>query len=159
YIIIIIAFVVGVVIGRFVLRLLFKRQEVAAQNKAKKILKEAEQAGEHLKKQRQLEAKEKFLQLKAEHEKETAQKNNTLSQRENSIRQKEQSVNQKLESLNREKQELENQRKSLERLTEISRSEEHTSELQSREKLVCRRLLDKKQSNCWSPAALHRRRQ
>ncbi|MEC3881001.1 ribonuclease Y [Parapedobacter sp. 10938] len=117
---IIIAFAVGVVIGRFVLRFLFKRQEAAAQSKAKKILKEAEQAGEHLKKQRQLEAKEKFLQLKAEHEKETNQKNNTLNQRENSIRQKEQSVNQKLENLNREKQEVENQRKNLERLTEIS---------------------------------------
>ncbi|MGV3761730.1 Rnase Y domain-containing protein, partial [Parapedobacter sp.] len=117
---IIIALAVGVVIGRFALRSLFKRQEVAAQNKAKKILKEAEQAGEHLKKQRQLEAKEKFLQLKAEHEKETNQKNNTLNQRENSIRQKEQSVNQKLENLNREKQEVENQRKNLERLTEIS---------------------------------------
>jgi len=117
---IIIAFAVGVVIGRFVLRLLFKRQEIAAQNKAKKILKEAEQAGEHQKKQRQLEAKEKFLQLKAEHEKETNQRNNTLNQRENSIRQKEQSLNQKLESLNREKQEVENQRKNLERLTEIS---------------------------------------
>src|SRR3546814_14382116 len=100
---IIIAFAVGVVIGRFALRLLVKRQEVADKNKAKKILKEAEQAGEHQKKQRQLEAKEKFLQLKAEHEKETNQKNNTLNQRENGIRQKEQSVNQKLESLNREK--------------------------------------------------------
>lgn len=116
---IVIAFAVGVVIGRFVLQMVFKRQEIAAQNKAKKILKEAEQAGEHLKKQRQLEAKEKFLQLKAEHEKETNQKNNALNQRENSIRQKEQSLNQKLENLNREKQELENQRKNLERLTEI----------------------------------------
>src|SRR5690606_12396104 len=121
YIYIGIAFVVGMAVGRFALRFLFKKQEVAAQSKAKKILREAEQAGEHLKKQRLLEAKEKFLQMKAEHEKETNQKNNALSQRESGIRQKEQSLNQKLENLNREKQELE------------SRSEEHTSELQSRE--------------------------
>lgn len=117
---IIIALLVGIVIGRFALRFLFKQQEIAAQNKAKKILKEAEQAGEHLKKQRQLEAKEKFLQLKADHEKETNQRNNTLNQRENSIRQKEQSLNQKLESLTREKQALESERKNLERLTEIN---------------------------------------
>ncbi|SFC79681.1 ribonucrease Y [Parapedobacter composti] len=117
---IVIAFAVGVVIGRFALRFLFKKQEMAAQSKVKKILKEAEQAGEHLKKQRLLEAKEKFLQLKAEHEKETNQKNNALNQRENGIRQKEQSLNQKLENLNREKQELENTRKNLERLTEIN---------------------------------------
>lgn len=117
---IILALFVGIAIGRYALRFLFKQQEIAAQNKAKKILREAEQAGEHLKKQRQLEAKEKFLQLKAEHEKETNQRNNTLNQRENGIRQKEQSLNQKLENLNREKQTLDNERKNLERLTEIN---------------------------------------
>lgn len=117
---VILALIVGVVIGRFALRFLFKQQEIAVQNKAKKILREAEQAGEHLKKQRQLEAKEKFLQLKADHEKETNQRNNTLNQRENSIRQKEQSLNQKLENLNREKQALESERKNLERLTDIN---------------------------------------
>ncbi len=129
---IIIAFVVGVVIGRFALRALFRKQEVAAQSKAKKILKEAEQTGEHLKKQRLLEAKEKFLQLKTEHEKETNQKNNTLNQRENGIRQKEQSLNQKLESLNREKQELEGARRNLDRLTEINeKKQEEVEQLKS----------------------------
>src|SRR5690606_6622223 len=117
---IIVAFAIDVVIGRFMLRFLFKQQEIAAQNKAKKILKEAEQEGEHLKKQRQLEAKVRFLQLKAEHEKETNQRNNSLNHRENSLRQKEQSLNQKLENVNREKQELDNVRKNLERLTELN---------------------------------------
>ena len=132
YIYVGIAFIVGVAVGRFALRFLFKKQEVAAQSKAKKILKEAEQAGEHLKKQRLLEAKEKFLQLKAEHEKETSQKNNALSQREGSIRQKEQSLNQKLENLNREKQELENTRKNLERLTELNeKKQEEVEQLKS----------------------------
>jgi len=132
YIYIGIAFVVGAAVGRFALRFLFKKQEVAAQSKAKKILKEAEQAGEHLKKQRLLEAKEKFLQLKAEHEKETSQKNNTLSQREGGIRQKEQSLNQKMENLNREKQELENTRKNLERLTELNeKKQEEVEQLKS----------------------------
>ena len=128
YIYIGVAFVVGVVVGRFALRFLFKKQEAAAQGKAKKILKEAEQAGEHLKKQRLLEAKEKFLQLKAEHEKETNQKNNLLNQRETGIRQKEQSLNQKLENSNREKQELENKRKNLERLTELNEKKQEEVE-------------------------------
>lgn len=132
YLYIIIALAIGVVIGRYALRVLFRKQEVAAQSKAKKILKEAEQAGEHLKKQRSLEAKEKFLQLKAEHEKETNQKNNALNQRENGIRQKEQSLNQKLEGLNREKQELDNTRKNLERLTEINeKKQEEVEQLKS----------------------------
>lgn len=129
---IIIAFIVGAAVGRFMLRFLFKKQEVAAQHKAKKILKDAEQEGEHLKKQRQLEAKERFLQLKAEHEKETNQRNNTLNQRENSLRQKEQSLNQKLENANREKQELENMRKNLERLTELNeKKREEVEQLKS----------------------------
>jgi ribonuclease Y len=54
-----------------------------------------------LKKNASLEAKEKFLQLKAEHEQEVNAKNNVLNQRENGIKQKEQSFNQKLENMNR----------------------------------------------------------
>jgi ribonucrease Y len=111
---------IGVVIGRFLLRSLLKKQEIAAQNKAKRILKEAEQEAEMLKKNRLLEAKEKFLHLKTEHEREVNQKNNTLNQRENSIRQKEQSLNTKLEQVNKEKQELDNLRKNLERQIEVN---------------------------------------
>jgi len=117
---VLIGLAVGVVIGRYLLRSLLKKQEIAAQNKAKRILKEAEQEAEILKKNRLLEAKEKFLQLKAEHEREVNQKNNSLSQKENSLRQKEQSLNSKLEHVNREKQELENLRKNLERQIELN---------------------------------------
>ncbi len=129
---VIVALIAGILIGRFLLRLLFKRQEAAAQNKAKKILKEAEQNAEHLKKNRLLEAKEKFLQLKAEHEKEVNQKNTALNQRENSLRQKEQSLNQKLEAVNRERQELENNKKNLERLVEVNeKKQEEVDQLKS----------------------------
>jgi len=111
---------IGVVIGRFLLRSLLKKQEIAAQNKVKRILKEAEQEAEMLKKNRLLEAKEKFLHLKAEHEREVNQKNNTINQKENTFRQKEQSLNAKLEQANREKQELDNLRKNLERQVELN---------------------------------------
>lgn len=113
--------VAGVVIGRFMLRKLLKNQELAAQNKVKKILKEAENNAEILKKNKLLEAKEKFLQMKAEHEQEVTAKNNTLNQRENSIKQKEQSINQRLENTNRKDQELENLKKNLEKQLEITR--------------------------------------
>lgn len=117
---IIIAFAIGVVIGRFLLQLVFKKQEQTAQDKADRIIKQAEQQAEHHKKQRNLEAKEKFLQLKAEHEKEVSQRNSALVQKENTARQKEQSLNQKLESLNREKQELDNKSKKLDQLIELN---------------------------------------
>jgi ribonuclease Y len=58
-----VSLVAGIFIGRYLLRLLLKRQEIAAQTKVKKMLKEAENNAEILKKNRLLEAKEKFLQL------------------------------------------------------------------------------------------------
>src|ERR1700744_3139735 len=109
----------GFLVGRYMLRKLFNDQEVAAQNKVKKILKDAENDAELLKKNRLLEAKEKFLQMKAEHEQEINSKNNVANQRENGLRQKEQSLNSKLENVSRKENELDNVRKNLERQTEV----------------------------------------
>jgi ribonuclease Y len=117
---IIIGLIIGIVTGRFLLRSILKKNEIAAQNKVKKILKQAEQDADHLKKNRLLEAKEKYLQLKTEHEREISQKNNTINQRENAVRQKEQSINQRFEAINRDKQELEIQKKNLDRLIEVN---------------------------------------
>ncbi|MBC7416709.1 MAG: DUF3552 domain-containing protein, partial [Pedobacter sp.] len=112
--------VVGVLAGRFLLRGLFKKQEVAAQTKVKKILKDAESNAEILKKNQLLEAKEKFLQLKQEHEKEVNAKNNNINQRENTMKQKEQSVNQRMENFNKKEQDLDKQKTNLERQTEVA---------------------------------------
>jgi ribonuclease Y len=129
---ILLALIIGVVVGRYLLRQVFKKKELSSAKKAKQILKDAENEAEHLKKQRLLEAKEKFLQMKAEHEKEVNQRNNTLNQRENSLKQKEQSLNQKLEVVNRERQELEQKSKNLERLTEITeRKQEEVDQLKA----------------------------
>ena len=114
----------GVVIGRFLLRKLLRSQEIAAQNKVKKILKDAEIKTEILRKEKLLEAKDQFLKLKAEHEQEVTIKNNAINQRENSIKQKEQSVNQKLENMTRKEQELDIARKNLEKQTEITQNKQ-----------------------------------
>src|SRR3546814_720121 len=90
-----------------------------AKNKAKQALKEADAQAEIVKKNKLLEAKEKFLQLKAEHEKELSSKNQAFSQRENSLKQKEQSLNQKMENSSRKEQELDNQKQNLSRQLEI----------------------------------------
>lgn len=112
--------VIGVVVGRYLLRSLLKTQEIAAQTKVKKMLKDAESKAEILKKDRLLEAKEKFLQLKSEHEQEVNSKNNQINQRENSLKQKEQSLNSKIENAARKEQELDNHKKNLEKQTEIA---------------------------------------
>lgn len=111
---------VGIVIGRFLLRKLFRNQEIGAQNKAKKILKDAENNADILKKNRLLEAKEKFLQMKAEHEQEINSKNNAINQRENTVKQKEQSINQKLDNLSKKEDELSSVKANLEKQTELA---------------------------------------
>ena len=117
---ILISLIAGVAIGRYLLRSLLKGQEIAAQNKAKKILREAESNAEILKKDRLLEGKEKFLQMKAEHEQHVNARNNEVNQRENTIKQKEQSLNSKLENLNRKEQELDTTKSNLEKQTSIA---------------------------------------
>ena len=126
---ILLGLVIGIGVGRFMLRALLKNQEVAAQTKVKKILKDAENNAEILKKNKLLEAKERFLQLKGEHEQEINAKNNNINQRENSIKQKEQSVNQKLENLNKKELDLDAQRKNLERQTELAQKKQEEVEV------------------------------
>lgn len=114
----------GIVIGRFLLRKLFRNQEMGAQNKAKKILKDAETNAEILKKDKLLEAREKFLQMKAEHEQEINSKNNAINQRENSIKQKEQSINQKLDNLTKKEDELAAIKGNLEKQIELAKKKQ-----------------------------------
>jgi ribonuclease Y len=125
--------IIGIIIGRFLLRKLFKEQEAAAQTKVKKILKDAENNAEILKKNKALEAKERFLQLKAEHEQEVNARNNAISQRENNLKQKEQSLNSKMENASRKDNELENTRKNLERQTELAVKKQEEAEKKQEE--------------------------
>lgn len=90
----------GVVITWFLMNQKTKGQAAA-------IVREAQQKAEVIKKDKQLEAKEHFMRLKEEHEKEANARNNNIQQSENRIKQKEQSLNQKLESLNKKDKEVE----------------------------------------------------
>jgi len=61
----------------------------ALERKSNNLLEEAQEKAEILKKEKILQAKEKFLQLKAEHEKYVLEKNANLNKAENRIKQKE----------------------------------------------------------------------
>ena len=69
----IIALSMGFILGIFFLRVLNKNKSLGllskAKKDAKKIINDAEQNGENIKKNKILQAKEKFLELKSEHEK------------------------------------------------------------------------------------------
>lgn len=97
----------GFLLSRFLLNKTLKARENSANSKAKAILKEAESEAEVLKKNKILEAKEKFLQLKAEHEKQIGEKDKNLSVAENRIKQKESNLAQKLEQTTKKQQEYE----------------------------------------------------
>jgi ribonucrease Y len=71
-----------------------------------KIIREAEAEAEVIKKDKILQAKEKFLLMRAEHEKVVNEKNTKILQAENKNKQKELQVNQRLEEYQRKQKEL-----------------------------------------------------
>ncbi len=115
----IVALVIGFLVAKVLLKKGIQDHEQIAKEKAEKIIKDSDAQAELLKKNKLLEAKEKFLQLKAEHEQEIQQKNTAAAQRENTLKQKEQSLSQKLENNTRKEQELDTLRQNLNRQIEI----------------------------------------
>jgi ribonuclease Y len=115
-IMIIIGLVVGLAIGYFMATTVLKK---GIESKSAQILKDAEAEAEVVKKDKILQAKEKFLQLKAEHESYINEKNQTLQIGENRIKQKEQSLNAKMEDNQRKAKELENLKENLALQNEI----------------------------------------
>ena len=89
------------------------------------ILRKAEEEAEVIKKNKIIEAKEKFIALKLEHENHVRQAEQKLHQQEQRVQQRDQQLNQKQSEvqraqneLNTQRQNLENQQKALERKTQ-----------------------------------------
>ncbi|MEO8086133.1 MAG: ribonuclease Y [Bacteroidota bacterium] len=101
----VLALVVGGIVAWFILKKGMKSRELIAIERAKSIVKDAENDAEVMKKNKILEAKEKFLQLKTEHEKHIVEKDKSLGLAENRIKQKEQALAQKTEQTQRKQQE------------------------------------------------------
>ncbi|MBC9930970.1 ribonuclease Y [Chitinophaga qingshengii] len=98
----VVALIIGIVLGKVIFAKNTQQKIDEADQQAKKIIADAQVSAENLKKDRLLEAKEKFLQLKSEHEKEVMQRNQKISESENRIKQKELSLNQKNEQLQKQ---------------------------------------------------------
>jgi ribonuclease Y len=82
--------------------------------RSRKILKDAEAEAEVLKKNRILEAKEHFVSLKSEYEKEVASRNAKMQQAESRIQQREMTLNQKQGELQRKSGEVDAVKENLE---------------------------------------------
>ncbi|MBV7532401.1 ribonuclease Y [Chitinophaga sp. sic0106] len=96
------ALIIGIALGKVIFAKNTQQKIDEAEQQAKKIVADAQTTGENLKKDRLLEAKEKYLQMKSEHEKEVLQRNQKILESENRIKQKEQSLNQKNEQVQKQ---------------------------------------------------------
>jgi len=99
----------------------------ALKNKSRKIISESETEAEVIRKEKILQAKEKFLQLKAEHEKVINDKNNKVALAESRIKQKELTLSQKIEETQRKKNEADAIRENL--TSQLELIEKKTEEL------------------------------
>ena len=95
-----VALVLGGIVGYFIFRYVIK-------GKYNEMIDAARKEAEVVKEKKLLEVKEKFLNKKAELEKEVQQRNSRIQQSENKLKQREISLNQRQEDLGRRKQEVE----------------------------------------------------
>ncbi|MDR0726252.1 MAG: ribonuclease Y [Prevotellaceae bacterium] len=80
---------------------------------AAKLIKDASTEAENIKQKKILEAKEKFLDLKKEHESSVNERNSKIAQTENRLKQKENSLNQQINENQRKNKEIESLKENL----------------------------------------------
>jgi len=107
----------GIVLSASVLR---KKLE----QKSQLLLVDAQEKAEMIKKEKILEAKEKFLQLKSEHEKSVNERNSVLQKNEARFKQKEALVTQKLEEFHKKEKEVDSIKSNLNNQIEILKKRE-----------------------------------
>src|ERR1700748_2931078 len=113
------ALIIGIFVGKAIFA---KNTEVKiqeAEQQASKIKEDAQLHAETLKEKKLLEAKEKFLQMKSENEKEIHLRNSKVADAENKLRQKEQSVNDKNQALQKQSNEYNQLKANLDKQLEI----------------------------------------
>lgn len=115
----VVALIIGIVLGKVIFAKNTQHKIDEAELQAKKIIADAQISAENLKKDRLLEAKEKYLQLKSEYEKDVLQRNQKLGESENRIKQKEQALNQKNEQIQKQLNENDAIKETLNRQMEL----------------------------------------
>lgn len=112
----IIASIVCLVLGGIISYVIFR---YILKSKYETIIQEAEERSEVIKRNKLLEVKEKFLNKKADLEKEVANRNHKIQQAENKLKQREMVINQKQDDIRKKKAETEAVKKNLNTQLEI----------------------------------------
>lgn len=113
------ALVTGIILGKLIFAKNTKKLITEAEQQAQKIISDGQLQAETLKKEKLLEAKEKFVQLKADHDRDVMQRNQKIVEGESRIKQKEQSLNQKDQNLEKQIKDNESIKQNLNRQIEI----------------------------------------
>ncbi|MFY0650508.1 MAG: ribonuclease Y [Cyclobacteriaceae bacterium] len=113
----------GLIAGALVTRIFVKSSNKKvleeAEEKAKSIIKEAELNSENIKKEKVIEAKEKFLKMKSEFEEEVSRKKNQILSNENKVKQRDSHLSKQIEKNKRLEAELESDKENLTAQLEI----------------------------------------
>jgi ribonucrease Y len=118
-IVLVVGVVAGIVIGKFIFAANTKKQIEEADAQAQKMVADAKITSETLKKEKLLEAKEKIVQMQAEHDRIVLDKNKKINESETRARQKEQSITQKVENLEKQVKENDVIKENLNRQIEV----------------------------------------
>ncbi len=128
----IISVVIALLLGGACGYLLFLK---VVNGKYKQTLADAEREANVIKEKKLLEVKEKFLNKKAELEKEVQQRSQRIAQAENKLRQREMTLNQRQEEQQRRKQSLDDSERRVEQQRQgLQRREEELQQMQLRER-------------------------
>ena len=111
--------IVGTILGKIIFTKNTKKLVDDARIDAEKIIADGKSQAETLKKEKILEAKEKFVQMKVDHEKDVIVRTQKLNESENRIKQKEQSISQKDANLDKQAKENEVIKENLNRQIEV----------------------------------------
>ena len=125
----------ALIVGGFCGFMIFR---FVAKGKYNEMIGAAKKEAEVIKEKKLLEVKEKFLNKKAELEKEVQQRNQHIQQSENKLKQREISLNQRQEELGRRKNELDNQQNRIDnekKLLNLKQEELEKMQMQERAKL------------------------
>lgn len=111
--------VIGIIIGRILLQGMFKKAEQEAKSKAKMIIKEAQFKQESIKKEKIMEAKERYLKLKQEFDQDVGQRKRDLEELEKKTKQKDHELGKLTNENKRREAELDSKRENLQAQLEI----------------------------------------
>ncbi len=114
-----VALVAGIIIGKILFAKANKAEEKKAQESAALIIKKAEIDAEEVKKEKILEAKERFIKLKSEFDEESNRKRNQILSNENKLKQRDQNLSKQIEQNKRKSNEYDELSEKLKNQMEI----------------------------------------